>query len=158
VESRFLDSEGVYWNTLEQTFYPISTTGLKLYCWRWNSSKITGVEIKSIVEDVQTLLHSVEAYGWSGPEVFSTEKYNVIDLEGQIIVSSNISRAETTDYKYGLDFALDADDSDLALSPVGTTLSRFEIDITGLPARLKQIKIIPQKLAVRVHTGVEMNL
>jgi hypothetical protein len=155
VESRFLDSEGVYWNTLEQTFYPISTTGLKLYCWRWNSSKITGVEIKSIVEDVQTLLHSVEAYGWSGPEVFSTEKYNVIDLEGQIIVSSNISRAETTDYKYGLDFALDADDSDLALSPVGTTLSRFEIDITGLPARLKQIKIIPQKLAVRVHTGVE---
>jgi len=152
------DATGVVWNKLEQTFFPIHTRGLRLYCWRWNSSKVTGVEIYAKFESAQSILQAIEAYGWSGPEVFSTEKYDIVDLEGQIWRSSNISRAETVDYKYDLDFQIQMDEdeaTDILLSPVGTTLRKLDFDVKGLPARIQQIKLIGQKLAVRLEAGSE---
>jgi hypothetical protein len=152
--TRYTAADGVYWNKLDQQFTPLDTRGVRLYVWKWASPKITSVQIWAKLVSDETILHAVEGTGSSGPQVFSTEKYNIVDTSGQLWQSKRISRAETTEYTYGLDFNLQDDgDTTTAVAVVGTTLSKLDLDFTSLPAQLKQIKIIPQHLAVQVRTA-----
>lgn len=142
-------AEFTRWNVLEQQWEPLHTRGMRFFCWRWADAKIQEIHLWAKLESTETLLHSVDMAGFSGPEVFSTESYDITDITGDSYVSSPISRAETTDYKYGFSFSLQS--SGVALAPVGTTLSRFEMIIGDLPARIQQVKLIPQHLAVQVR-------
>lgn len=147
-EERIKIAHTTYWTQLEQHYSGINTRGLRLNCWKALSAEITDLEVIAVVSTTDTLLHSVEAYGISGPLVFETEKYEIIDIEGEKYQSSNISRVQTPDYIYGMEFSLL--DQETSVAPVGTTLRKLEVDVSGLPAKVQQIKIIPQHLAVQV--------
>jgi hypothetical protein len=143
---------GTFWNTLEYTYNSFPTHGIRLYVWKWTSARITGVSIWSKFSSLDTIIRAVDGAGFSGPQVFDTEKYNVIDTQGQVWNSSNISRATTTEYKYDLIFDFLEDDESIIIAPVGTTLSKLDLDFKTFPAKIKQIKLIPQHLAVQVRT------
>jgi len=149
-QDRAYDSEFKIWNKLEQEWYTFHTRAMRLNCWAWNNARFRDIEIWTTLSGSHTLIHAVDAVGISGPEVFSTENYNIVDLYGDLFSTSRISRAETTDYTYGLAFWLQSDD--IALAPVGTTLRKLQLDVSGLRAKIKQVKLIPQKLSVQVRT------
>ena len=146
--SRLNAAKGIYWQQLDQIWEGVKTRGLRLNCWKAADNTINEVDIFAFFPSTQSLLHSVEAFGISGPLVFDTEKYDIINVEGDKYSSSWISRVQTEDYIYGMEFSLE--ESDLAVAPVGTTMSKIEIDIGGLAAKIEQIKVIPQHLAVQV--------
>ena len=145
---RLSDSRGLYWTKLDQLYDGINTRGVRLNCWKAASADINDIEIYCAMPSTRSLLHSVEAVGISGPLIFDTEKYDIINIEGEKYRSSRISRVQTEDYLYGMEFSLD--EEDVAVAPVGTTMSKIEIDIGGLPTKIEQIKVIPQRLAVQV--------
>jgi len=150
--TRFTKAYGVRWNKLEQIFYPVDTHGLRLYVWRWASARITSVQIWAQLTSTETILHAIEGWGASGPLVFDTERYNVVDRTGELWQSSRISRAKTSDYTYGLDFDFqDNDDMTTVVAEVGTTMSHLEIDLVSLPVQIQQIKLIPQHIAVQLR-------
>jgi hypothetical protein len=149
---RSQDAYSTYWNTLEYTYSPFPTHGVKLYVWKWASAKITSVSIWSKFSSLDTIIRAVDGSGFSGPQVFDTEKYNIVDTQGQVWSSSNISRAKTTEYQYDLIFDFLEDDESIIVAPVGTTLSKLDLDFKTFPAKIKQIKLIPQHLATQVRT------
>lgn len=151
MEERRISASNTYWNKLQQTWggTGIHTRGLRLNCWGAINANIDDIEIYSAFLTTRSLLHSIEAVGISGPEVFDTERYDVINIYGDKYRSSNISRAQTEDYIYSLEFSLQ-DENNTAIAPVGTTMSKLRIEIGSLKCKIEQIKIIPQKLAVQV--------
>jgi hypothetical protein len=149
---RSQDAYNTYWNTLEYTYTPFATHGIRLYVWKWTSSKITSASIWSKFSSLDTIIRAVDGSGFSGPQVFDTEKYNIVDTQGKIWNSSNISRAQTTEYQYDLIFDFLEEDESVIVAPVGTTLSKLDLDFKTFPAKIKQIKLIPQHLATQVRT------
>ncbi len=149
---RSQEAYNTYWNTLEYTYTPFPTRGIRLYVWKWSSAKITSVSIWSKFSSLDTIIRAVDGAGFSGPQVFDTEKYNIVDTEGQVWTSSNISRAQTTEYSYDLVFDFLEDDESIIVAPVGTTLSKLDLDFKIFPAKIKQIKLMPQHLATQVRT------
>jgi hypothetical protein len=147
-KQRSTEASDTTWTQLDQTFPVINTRGIRLNCWGAPNASINRIEIYSLMESTHTLLQAVEAFGISGPLVFDTETYNITNILGEKYSSSRISRAQTQDYIYGMQFELL--DSDTAVAPVGTTMSKLVVNIGGLATRVEQIKIIPQHLAVRV--------
>jgi hypothetical protein len=146
------ESYGTYWNKLAYTYTPFITPGIRLYVWRWTTAQITSASIVCKFSNTDTILRAVDATGFSGPQVFTTESYNVVDVEGQLWSSSNISRSETTDYEYGMTFDFLDDTNEVIGAPVGTTLRIVDIVIKTFPARVKQITLIPQHIATQVRT------
>lgn len=146
--ARLSAARGAYWNQLDQLYGGINTRGVRLNCWKAASADINDIEIYCVFPSTKSLLHSVEVMGISGPLVFDTEKYDIINIEGEKYSSSNISRVQTPDYLFGMEFSLEEDD--VIVAPVGTTMSKIQVDIGGLPAKIEQIKVIPQRLAVQV--------
>lgn len=153
--ARSQEAYDMYWNSLTYTYTPFPTHGIKLYVWRWSDAKITGVSIWSKFSSLDTIIRAVDGSGFSGPQVFDTEVYNIVDTEGQVWTSSNISRAKTTEYQYDLIFDFMDDDESVILAPVGTTLSKLDLDFKTFPAKVKQIKLVPQHLATQVRTAEE---
>ena len=149
-QGRLQSAQAAYWNQLDQVWAPgINTRALRLYCWEATDSSIVNIEVYAAIPESQPLLLALNAVGVSGPLVFSTEHYDVIDVMGSKYQSSRISRVQTQDYIYGMEFVLQ-DDGYTAIAPVGTTLSKLQITIGGLAAQVQQIKIIPQHLAVQI--------
>jgi hypothetical protein len=148
---RMTASYKVLWNKLDQTFYPFDSRGLRLYVSNWADPKITSIKVFSIFSTRETILRSLYAVGSSGPEIFDTESYNIVDLTGQLLSSRRISRAKTTDYSYGMNFEYQNEDYTTGVATIGTTLSKLSLDIRLFPTKIKQIKLIPQHLGVEVR-------
>jgi hypothetical protein len=150
--ARSQEAYNIYWNTLTYTYTPFPTHGIKLYVWKWTDAKITSVSIMAKFSSLDTIIRAVDGSGFSGPQVFDTEVYNIVDTEGQVWTSSNISRAQTTEYQYDLIFDFLDDDESIIIAPVGTTMSKLDLDFKTFPAKVKQIKLIPQHLATQLRT------
>jgi hypothetical protein len=142
-----------FWNKLDQMFNYIETRGLRLYVWDWSSPRITSVDIRAYFYTEATILRSIDAYGYSGPLVFDTESYNIIDVNGEIWSSSKISRAKTTEYQLDMNFEIRDNDNTTIIAVVGTTLSKFTFDIVTYPSKVKQVKLIPQHIAQQLRTA-----
>ena len=143
---------GTYWNKLEYTYSEFPTPGIRLYVWKWTTAQITSVSIWCKFSNLDTILRAVSATGFSGPQVFSTENYNITDVQGKLWSSSNISRSQTTDYQYGMTFDFLDDTYTVIGAPVGTTLRVIELVIKTFPARIKRLTLIPQHLAVQLRS------
>lgn len=147
--NRLRKASSTKWSKIEQFFGYVHTKAIRLNCWRAFDTSLSKISIYTQFNDVQAMVNSIEGVGISGPLVFDTEVYNIINIIGEKYSSSKISRIQTEDYIYPLSFVYY--DLNTAIAPVGTTLSRLQIIFNELPISVHQIKIIPQQLAVRIH-------
>jgi hypothetical protein len=141
----------IFWNKLDQVWEPVATRGLRLYVWDWANARITSIQILSYFSTQESMLRAIDGVGFSGPQVFDTESYNIVDTYGEVWVSNRISRATTTEYTLGMNFEIRDEDYTTAIAVVGTTLSKFSLDIGIYPTKIKQIKLIPQHLAQQLR-------
>ena len=150
-EARWGESYGLYWTSLSQTFPPVKTRAVRLYCWRHYSTKITELKVLSKLENIKALSNAISMKVGSITPVFNTKTYELTTLSGETFSSSRITVDEVTEDWIYPELIPSITSSGIVSASIGSTISKIDIDIGGLDVDICSIQISPKDKSIRLE-------